>query len=75
MASSSRWLKKPRRVCVPPDDSQALVSTIKELATNKQKCRTMGLNGRKMIQSGYSREDVANRFAAILETMRSKKDG
>jgi glycosyltransferase involved in cell wall biosynthesis len=62
-------------VFVPPGDSQGLAFTIQELATNKEKCRTMGINGRKMVQSRYSRDEVANQFAAILEMMRSRKDG
>jgi glycosyltransferase involved in cell wall biosynthesis len=62
-------------VFVPPGDSQALASTIQEIATNKEKCRTMGINGRMIIQSRYSREEAANQFVGILETMRSRKDG
>jgi glycosyltransferase involved in cell wall biosynthesis len=58
-------------VFVPPGDSQGLASVIRQLATNKEKCRTMGMNGRKIIQSRYSREEVTNQFAAILDKMRS----
>lgn len=62
-------------IFVPPGDSQGLASVIRQLATNPEKCRTMGMNGRKMVKSRYSREEVANQFAAILEAMRSRKDG
>lgn len=60
---------------VSPGDSQALASAIRQLATNPEKCRTMGMNGRKIVQSRYLREEVANQFAAILEMIRSRKDG
>lgn len=61
-------------VFVPPGSPNALVSTIRKLAFNREKCRTMGVNGRKIIQSTYSRDRLAIKFAALLETLRRKKD-
>jgi glycosyltransferase involved in cell wall biosynthesis len=57
-------------VFVQPGDPGALASVIRELATNPQKCRTMGMNGRKTVESRFAREIFADKFAAILEGRR-----
>lgn len=59
-------------VFVPPGDPLVLANTIRELATNPEKCRTMGVNGRKKILSTYSRDLLANEFAHLLETVERK---
>ena len=62
-------------VFVQPGDSLALANTIRDLATQPEKCRTMGISGRNVVEARYSRERFANKFALILEGMRSRKDG
>lgn len=57
-------------ITVPPGDPLALANAIGALAANPQKCRTMGMNGRRMIESRYSRVDLANKFTALLESLR-----
>jgi len=59
-------------LAVPPGDPEALASAIRELAADPQKCRTMGMNGRKLIESRFSRVELADKFTALLESMRSK---
>ena len=62
-------------VFVQPGDSVALANVIRDLATKPEKCRTMGMNGRSVVEAHYSRELFANKFALILEGMRRRKDG
>jgi glycosyltransferase involved in cell wall biosynthesis len=59
-------------LAVPPGDPEALASAIRELAADPQICRTMGINGRKLIESRFSRVELADKFTALLESMRSK---
>ena len=62
-------------VFVPPGNWAALAGAIRKLATNPEKCRTMGVNGRKLVESRFAREAFADKFAAILESMRRRNDG
>jgi len=55
---------------VPPGDPLALANAIRKLANNPQKCRTMGINGRRLIESQFSRDIFADKFALILDEMR-----
>lgn len=57
-------------VFVQPGDPASLASVIRELAVNPEKCRTMGMNGRKIVESQFSRDKFADKFAVILERMR-----
>jgi glycosyltransferase involved in cell wall biosynthesis len=59
-------------VAVPPGDPLALADAMRVLAANPQKCRTMGMNGRRMIESRYTRVDLATKFTALLEMLRRK---
>lgn len=61
-------------VAVPPGDPSALAEAIRNLASNPQKCRTMGMNGRRIIESRYSRVDLATKFTALLESLRRNYD-
>lgn len=62
-------------VFVPPGNWAALAGAIRKLATNPEKCRTMGVNGRKLVESRFAREAFADKFAAILESVRRTNDG
>ena len=57
-------------IAISPGDAGALADAIRALAANPQKCRTMGMNGRRMIESRYSRVDFATKFTALLEALR-----
>ena len=57
-------------VFVPPGDPEALAGTIRELAGDTEKCRRMGQNGRKMIETRFSRVELADKFTALVESMR-----
>lgn len=62
-------------VFVPPGDPSALADAIQMLANNPQKCRTMGMNGRKTVVSKFSRDAFADQFGLILEEMRRSTNG
>jgi len=57
-------------LAVPPGDPEALASAIRDLAADPEKCRRMGLNGRKMIEARFSRDELADKFTALVESMR-----
>ncbi len=57
---------------VTPGDPQALADAITELASDPAKCRTMGKNGRSAIENEFSRIELAEKFTALLETMRRR---
>lgn len=54
---------------VPPGDAAALANAIKELASNPEKCRKMGMNGRTLIVARFSRKELAGQFTALLESV------
>lgn len=56
-------------VFVPPGDAQALANTIRHLAAHPDECRQMGMNGRSLIVSQFSRVELADRFTALLESL------
>jgi len=57
---------------VTPGDPQALAEAITDLASNPSKCRTMGKKGRSAIEMEFSRIELAEKFTALLETMRRR---
>jgi len=59
-------------IAVPPGDPVAIASAIRELASNPEKCRTMGMNGRRLIEMQFSRTELAGKFTALLESMRRR---
>jgi len=61
-------------LAVTPGDPAALANAIRELASNQAKCRKMGMNGRKMIESQFSRTILAEKFSRLLEKIR-RRDG
>jgi glycosyltransferase involved in cell wall biosynthesis len=61
-------------MAVPPGDPDALANAILDLAKNKEKCRTMGISGRRFIESHFSRAQLAEQFTALLESVKRKYD-
>ena len=61
-------------IFIPPGDPQALAEAVKTLASNPKKCRRLGENGREMIEKKFSREELADEFTALLETLRRTYD-
>ncbi len=57
---------------IPPGDPQALSAAIQALASDPSKCARLGQNGRKTIEEKFSREELADKFTALLESMRRR---
>ncbi len=60
-------------IFIPPGDPDAMANAIHQFAENPEKCRKMGLNGRKMIETKFSREKLASEFTTLVESMRRRK--
>jgi glycosyltransferase involved in cell wall biosynthesis len=61
-------------IAVPPGDSAAMASVVRELASEPEKCRKMGMNGREMVEKRFNRSHSAGEFTQLLESMR-RTDG
>ena len=61
-------------VYVPPGDPKALSAAIKDLASHQSKCERLGKNGRKVIIENFSREELADKFTALLESIWRNND-
>ncbi len=55
---------------VPPGDHHALAEAVLSLARDPEKCTQQGLNGRKLVEDQFSREQIAEAFTALLNAMR-----
>lgn len=56
---------------IPPGNPEALVSAIRTLAGDHEMCRKLGKNGRNIVETQFSRDELADKFATLLESMRS----
>jgi len=54
---------------VPPGQPAALAKAILQLAKDPEKCREMGNNGRKTIETCFSRKELADKLTALLESL------
>lgn len=59
-------------IAVPPGDAVALAAAIQHLASSPAKRHQMGLNGRRSIETDFSRVELADTFSALLEDVRRK---
>jgi glycosyltransferase involved in cell wall biosynthesis len=57
-------------IAVPPGDPKALSDAICELASDPTRCQRLGENGRKMIETRFSRKELADKLTALLESVR-----
>jgi glycosyltransferase involved in cell wall biosynthesis len=58
-------------VVVPPDDPAAFADALEALATDPERCRSMGQNARQLAESHFSREKLAAQFVSFLEEQHS----
>ena len=56
-------------VFVEPENSNALVNVIVELASAPERRRQMGVNGREHILNHFSREKKARDYISVLQTL------
>jgi glycosyltransferase involved in cell wall biosynthesis len=54
-------------VFIPPESPEAMVEAIRTLATDRERCREYGANGRRMVKEHYSRQAQARRLTELLE--------
>jgi glycosyltransferase involved in cell wall biosynthesis len=57
-------------IAVPPGNPKALSDAIYELASDQTRCQKLGENGRKIIENQFSRKELADKFTALLESVR-----
>jgi len=56
-----------------PGNSLAMANAIRKLASDPQKSREMGLNGRKYLEEHFSRETIGEKLVGLLEEMVGEK--
>ncbi len=59
-------------IFVPPGNPKALMEAIQILAADPERCRGMGANGRKLVESRFSRVEFAGKFTALLDSLRRR---
>ena len=59
-------------VVVPPDDPIVLADAVVRLRDSREDLREMGLRGRRLAESEFSREKLAGQFVATLERARAE---
>ncbi len=52
-----------------PGNPSALAEAIRELAADREKCRAMGLAGRKYLEAHFSRDGIAKKLVEVLREM------
>jgi glycosyltransferase involved in cell wall biosynthesis len=56
-----------------PGDPSAMAQAIRQLASDPQTSRQMGLNGRKYLEENFSREVIGEKLVDLLEEITDKK--
>lgn len=54
-------------VTIPPEDTNALVQAVIEMANDPDKCRELGASGRRFVETHYNRDVLAREMLAVLE--------
>ena len=52
---------------VPPGNHHALADAIQAMAKDPVECRKMGINGRILIETRFSRAELADQFALMVD--------
>lgn len=60
-------------ICVPPEDTDAMVSAVKQFYDNRHQLRRMGRNGRRFVCRHFDRRRLARKYLTILESVRRRK--
>jgi glycosyltransferase involved in cell wall biosynthesis len=56
-------------IFVPPGDPGALAAALKTLAADRSMGRTLGLNGRRYLETHFDRASLADQLAALVESL------
>ncbi len=54
---------------VPPGDPAALAAALETLAADRSMGRTLGMNGRRYLETHFDRASLANQLAALVESL------
>ena len=54
---------------IEPENSDALVDAIRDLASNREAARALGKNGREYIVRKFSRHQTAEKYIRVLERL------
>jgi glycosyltransferase involved in cell wall biosynthesis len=60
-------------VCIPPEDPDAVVRVIKELAAEPEQLIGMGQSGRDYVREHFDRHSLAMKYLDVLEAVRAGK--
>ncbi|NQU26391.1 MAG: glycosyltransferase family 4 protein [Candidatus Nealsonbacteria bacterium] len=60
-------------VCVPPEDTDAMVSGIERLCRERRQLEEMGRNGRAYVSRHFDRKKLAEKYISILEEVIAKQ--
>ena len=53
-------------LCIEPENPEELAAAVRALADDRQKCRAMGLAGRRYVEAHYDRRKLAGEYEAAL---------
>ncbi len=53
-------------ICVPPEDTKALIGAIKKLYKDSRLCRKYGENGRELVEKEYSRKIITKKYEKMF---------
>jgi len=56
-----------------PGNASAMADAIRNVASDREKAREMGMNGRRYLEQNFSREAIGEKLIALLEQMVGKK--
>ncbi len=62
-------------IFVPPGNARAMADAICELADDPLRSREMGLKGRQYLEQHFSREQIGEKLATVLESLRKMEHG
>jgi glycosyltransferase involved in cell wall biosynthesis len=54
-------------ISIPPEDADALVSTIDQLRSDDSQRKRFGSNGHQLVRESFSWDQIARQYAADLE--------
>ncbi|MCK9506362.1 MAG: glycosyltransferase family 4 protein [Porticoccaceae bacterium] len=60
---------------VPPGNPHALADAIQAMAKDPEECRKMGVNGRTLIETRFSRAELADQFALTVDEIIKQNQG
>lgn len=73
VAGTSEVLESSSGVLVTPGNTEEICNAVVNLCKNPQLCRTLGENGRKLVEEKYSWRILGQRFLEVCESLNSKE--